>query len=184
MREGETEGSGQHGKAGLRGTGGGMRADLVVVTVVVDDVDRLDHVDVLERDSDAELCGHLLLVLLLALAHPLGSELLDRVDDPAALGRALDQPNGPTSTRPEHTPPLSVLLAQVRLRGVRERRRRVVMVERGREVGRGRGPAKRRRMRLRGRLGGKGRKPARLESACSGRRRDSWRVDWTCLCRR
>ena len=68
--------------------------------MVVDNIHRLDHVDMTERDADAEFRRHLALILLLILALPPRSELLDNVRRPALLLIRLDQTHRPTRTRP------------------------------------------------------------------------------------
>lgn len=95
-------------------------AHLVIVSVVVDNVDRLNDVDMLERDTHTELGRHLLLVLLLAFAQALGPELLDGIDDAARLGRPLDEADGASCSGTEDTSPLAVLLREMGLRCVGE----------------------------------------------------------------
>ena len=86
------------------------------MSVITDDIDRLNHIDMLQRRANTELSSHLLLVLPLRFTLPLWSELLDRVDHTAILTRRFDKTDSPTRTRPKHTSPLAVLLTQMSMR--------------------------------------------------------------------
>ena len=87
------------------------------MSMITDDIDRLNDIDMFQRRPNTELSSHLLLVLPLRLALPLRSELLDRIDHAAILTRRFDKTDSPTGTGPKHTSPFAILLTQMSMRG-------------------------------------------------------------------
>lgn len=83
--------------------------------VVIDNIDRLDDVDVLQRHAHAELCHDLALVVFEIFIVSSRPKLFDGVDRVARFTRRLDQTDSSTGTRAEHTTPFAVLFRQVRL---------------------------------------------------------------------
>ena len=83
------------------------------MTVIANDIDGFDDVGVLEGGTDAELCGDLLLVLLLCFTVAFRTKLLDGEDGATVFAAGLDETNGSTCARAEHAAPLAVLLVEV-----------------------------------------------------------------------
>lgn len=83
--------------------------------VIVEDIYRLDHIDVFQRDPDAKLGHDLALIVFRILSRPLGPKLFDGIRRPARLAARLDQTDGPARTAPEDPTPLAILFTHVRL---------------------------------------------------------------------
>lgn len=94
------------------------RADLVVMTVLTNNIHCLDDVRVFEGTSYTKLRGDLLLILLLTLAIPLGTKLLDSKDGPAVFVRAFDETNCATCAGAKNSTPFSILLMDVGMSSV------------------------------------------------------------------
>jgi hypothetical protein len=84
--------------------------DLVIMTMIRNDVHRLDNVAMLEGGANAKLGGDLFLILSLGFGRALRSEFLDSEDGPTRLRAALDETDGASRSGPEHATPLAVLL--------------------------------------------------------------------------
>ena len=81
--------------------------------MIVKNIDRLDHIDVFQRDPDAKFGHDLSLIILGVLSGPFRSELLDGIGRPTRLAARLDESDGASRPAAQYATPLAVLFAHV-----------------------------------------------------------------------
>lgn len=93
---------------------------LVIMTMIANDVDGFDDVDVLQAGADTELCTDLFLVLALCFACATGTEFFHSIYCASRLCTATDETDSSSCTGTEYTAPLAILFGKV---GIRCRRK-------------------------------------------------------------
>jgi hypothetical protein len=83
--------------------------------MIVENVDRLDYIDVFQRDPDAKFGHDLSLIILGVLSGPFRSELLDGIGRPTRLAARLDESDGASRPAAQYAAPLAVLFTHVSL---------------------------------------------------------------------
>lgn len=79
------------------------------MTMIADDVDGFDDIDVLQAGADAELGTHLFLVLAFGFACATRTELLHSIYCASRLCTATDETDSSTCTGTKYTAPLAIL---------------------------------------------------------------------------
>ena len=82
---------------------------LVVVTMIADDVDGFNDIDVFQAGADTELCSHLLLVFAFRFACATRTELLHSIYCASRLGTTANETDCSTCTGAKYTAPLAIL---------------------------------------------------------------------------
>ena len=90
--------------------------------MVIDDINRLNDVDMPECHAHTELRGNLALIILLCFGLSPRSEIFHGIRRPALLLVRLDQPHRPACTGPQHLAPLAVLFGEMGLSCLVQRR--------------------------------------------------------------
>lgn len=93
---------------------------LVIMSILANDIHRLDDVDVLQRGADTEFGGYLFLVFLLAFTGSFRSELFDCVDGAPIFRRCFDETDGAASTGTQGPAPFAVLFSEMSVSSVME----------------------------------------------------------------
>lgn len=83
--------------------------------MIVENVDRLDYIDVFQCDPDAKFGHDLSLIILGVLSGPFRSELLDGIGRPTRLAARLDESDGASRPAAQYAAPLAVLFTHVSL---------------------------------------------------------------------
>lgn len=94
----------------------GIFHDLVVMSMIRNNVHSLNNVRMLQRRANTELRSHFLLILLLALSSPFRTEFLDSEDVSAILVAGFNETHSTTSTRSEDTAPFTIFLGEMCMR--------------------------------------------------------------------
>jgi len=92
--------------------------DLIVMTMITNDIDGLNDIGVFESRTDTKLCGDLLLVFLLGLTIPFRPEFLDSKDVTTVLVAGLDKAHCTTCARSEYATPFAILFSEMGLGGL------------------------------------------------------------------
>lgn len=83
------------------------------MTVIADNVDGLDDIDMFQASTDTKLCAYFLFVFTFCFTRATGTEFLYSIYSPSGLCTATDETDGSPCAGTEDTTPLAILFGEV-----------------------------------------------------------------------